>query len=336
MELYKGVTGYIETISHLNGGGSGLRQRSSCEAYWPLPQSLGQGYLSAIELRPGMVMAFGNLHVKTPIKAMLEFGSNAISFTYTIAGEHSWMSSGQGVPLYAWRSGYEILSSFRLQLNRVDAVPPSRTPTKVVAIYIDPATIFNLFPGIQGRLSRELNRIAKGDPQSAFYREMPATANVSMVIQDILARPYHGPFQRMFLESKCLELITHTLWRIHKQQTAVTCKRLRPEYAERVKNAKTLIDRHFCEDIHLQDLAGQVGLHHSKLSRFFQIIYDTTVFAYVRQLRLNQACFLLSRGDTSVTEVALAVGYSNLSHFAKVFKEHYGQTPSQFLRRNTG
>lgn len=335
MALYKGIIAYIEAISRLNGGGSKLELRSNAEVYWPLPECVGKGYFSVVKLRPGMVMALGNLQARAPIKTLLEFSGIPIAFTYTMAGEHSWISSSEGVPFYSWRSGYEILSSFRFQLGEVEVMPASRDPLKAMTIYLDPSAFFDLFPGMENQLPPELVRITKGDAGSAFYREMPATANVQMVMQDILARPYHGPFQRMFLESKGMELMTHTLWRIRRQQAASDLEALRPEYTERVKNAKKIIDRNFCEDINLRDLARQVGLHHSKLSLFFQMLYDTTVFGYVRQLRLNQACFLLSKGENSVTEVALAVGYSNLSHFAKVFKEHWGQTPSRFLRRKS-
>ena len=335
MTLYKDIVAYIEDMSRLNGGGSKLQLRSNFETYWPVPESVGKGYMSAVRLRPGMVMAYGDMEIRAPIKALLRFGGIPITFTYTMAGEHSRVSSSEGVPFYAWRSGYEILSSFRFQSGGVDVVPPSRDPCKVMSVYIDPAAFYDLFPGMKNYVPPDLDRIARGDTCSAFYREMTATVNVSMVIRDILTRPYRGPFQRMFLESKCMELMTHTLWRIRKQQNAAGVKTLRPEYAERVKNAKKIIDRHYFEDISLRGLARQVGLHHSKLSLFFQMLYDATVFDYVRQLRISQACFLLSKEGASVTEVALAVGYSNLSHFAKVFREHQGQTPSQFLRRNS-
>lgn len=334
MQLYKSVLGYMENMRRLNGG-SRLQFHSNAEVYWPLPEHVGKGYFLVVELRPGMVMAMNDVEVKAPFKVLFEFNGLPLIFTYTTAGDYSRITSIEGVTFYTCRSGYEILSSYRLQQGEVEVALPSREPFKAMSIYIDPTAFFDLFPGMEDQLPPELERIAHGDNQSIFYREMPATANVQMIMLDILARPYHGSFRRNFLESKARELMNHTLWRICQQQAASSLGTLQPEYVERVKNAKKIIDRHYCDNIHLRGLARQVGLHHSKLSLFFQQLYDTTVFGYVRRLRLNQACFLLSRGGDNVTEVALAVGYSNLSHFAKVFKEHYGRTPSEFLRGNS-
>jgi transcriptional regulator GlxA family with amidase domain len=49
-------------------------------------------------------------------------------------------------------------------------------------------------------------------------------------------------------------------------------------------------------------------------------------------MRLNKAKALLDDGIMNVTEVAYAVGYSSLSHFAKSFKDYHGAAPGNYLR----
>ncbi len=86
----------------------------------------------------------------------------------------------------------------------------------------------------------------------------------------------------------------------------------------------------------LVELAQAVGLSHSKLNRFFPQLYGTTVFHYLRDLRMHHARMLLNNGNMNVTEAAISVGYSNLSHFSNAFRDKFGLLPSQYLRQILG
>ena len=54
--------------------------------------------------------------------------------------------------------------------------------------------------------------------------------------------------------------------------------------------------------------------------------------SFIRELRLSKAAELLAEENQSVTQIAFAVGFDNLSYFAKVFQERYGVLPSQYGR----
>ena len=62
-----------------------------------------------------------------------------------------------------------------------------------------------------------------------------------------------------------------------------------------------------------------------------------TISRYLRNLRLERAAELLRSGRSNVTEAAMAVGYSSLSHFSKAFAEMFGVCPCAFpLHRKSG
>jgi AraC-like DNA-binding protein len=58
--------------------------------------------------------------------------------------------------------------------------------------------------------------------------------------------------------------------------------------------------------------------------------YGPDNLRYLRNLRLERAAELLRSGRSNVTEAALAVGYSSLSHFSKAFAEMSGVCPCVF------
>ena len=78
----------------------------------------------------------------------------------------------------------------------------------------------------------------------------------------------------------------------------------------------------------LVGLARMAGLSRSKLHHNFRAVYGATPFDYLRDRRLEKARISLDEGDMGVTEVAYSVGYSSLSHFAGVFKQYFGMSPS--------
>ena len=77
-------------------------------------------------------------------------------------------------------------------------------------------------------------------------------------------------------------------------------------------------------------LAAEVGCGAFHLSRSFSLHVGQTVPQYLRQLRLERAAQLLREGRCNVTEAAMTVGYSSLSHFSKAFWEAYGCCPGLY------
>jgi AraC-like DNA-binding protein len=75
-----------------------------------------------------------------------------------------------------------------------------------------------------------------------------------------------------------------------------------------------------------------VGLNDFKLKRGFRQVFDTTVFGYVRALRMEKARALLELGRLNVTQVASATGYSCFGHFSAAFKKRFGILPSDFKK----
>jgi AraC family transcriptional regulator len=68
------------------------------------------------------------------------------------------------------------------------------------------------------------------------------------------------------------------------------------------------------------------------LSREFRRYYSCTVGEYVRHLRIEYACRLLSASNASLAEIALAAGFFDQSHFARNFKWQTGMTPHEYRR----
>lgn len=96
------------------------------------------------------------------------------------------------------------------------------------------------------------------------------------------------------------------------------------------KNLRRLLDT--VDTIHLSvnELAQLSGRSLSSFNREFKTIYQVTAKQWLSEKRMHKARELLESECHSVTDVAMMVGYSNVSHFIKAFKDKFGNTPKTF------
>lgn len=80
---------------------------------------------------------------------------------------------------------------------------------------------------------------------------------------------------------------------------------------------------------------GAVGAMSSQsVNRLFHDHLQTTPHAYLQRLRLQKSAYLLRHSANNVLAVALSCGFKSETHFGKLFKKHYGQTPKHYRQRH--
>ena len=100
--------------------------------------------------------------------------------------------------------------------------------------------------------------------------------------------------------------------------------------SRRVTKVKEYISAHYSEQLHLEDMAALVGMAPTAFSRFFKQHTTHTLSDYIIDIRLGNAARMLVDTTTSISEIADACGFSNLSNFNRTFKSHRGYTPRDF------
>jgi AraC-like DNA-binding protein len=83
-------------------------------------------------------------------------------------------------------------------------------------------------------------------------------------------------------------------------------------------------------EVRMSEAARIAGMSEPSFSRFFKKNTGNNFVDCVRKLRIGQACRLLSKTRTPVTEICFEVGYNNISNFNRHFLSECGVTPSRY------
>lgn len=95
---------------------------------------------------------------------------------------------------------------------------------------------------------------------------------------------------------------------------------------------KSMEQKCFEDLISIPEMAEALHISVTKFKQLFAEVYDTSYLQYHIKKRLLAAQELLRQPKIRMGEIALKTGYSGISHFAKAYKKHFGNTPSDYHR----
>lgn len=80
----------------------------------------------------------------------------------------------------------------------------------------------------------------------------------------------------------------------------------------------------------LVNLASFWNMSESKMNKLFKQIFGNSIYNYYQVLRMNEAAYLIREEKLSVSETGYRLGFSNLSHFSRIFEKHIGMKPKKY------
>jgi AraC family transcriptional regulator, transcriptional activator of the genes for pyochelin and ferripyochelin receptors len=157
------------------------------------------------------------------------------------------------------------------------------------------------------------------------------TLEMLQVIHSICNNPLRGALGKLMVEAKILELVALQLTQFARSVTPKTTPpalALRPADRDTFYALRDYLAIHFADDLSLRSLSRMFGLNEFKLKKGFKILFQTTVFDYIHQRRMEHARHLLADRKMYVHQVANLVGYKNANHFSTAFKRTFGVKPA--------
>jgi AraC-like DNA-binding protein len=166
--------------------------------------------------------------------------------------------------------------------------------------------------------------------------EESAVANVTRLAsrhQQLLASLRQAPVlalaQKVWYQAKALEAAAEFFF-VAQDHHELFCRRTQRLSTERIEKVIAMLSKNLASPPPLEEIGRAVGCSAFHLSRTFSASMGMTIPQYLRQLRMERAAELLRSGKFNVTETAMEVGYSSLSHFSHAFHEAFGCCPGLY------
>ena len=282
-------------------------------------------FFQTIGIQPGIKMILANHGRCQQFQMNYEIERAPVSFCYTISQRiKTTMTSGTRKKCVVERSPGEGALAY---------LPKTRGTTSIswsgravgVSLHFCTHTFYELFNKLPQCL-KELSSVS-GDPTGKrFYQQSRFNEKTHFVLKQILECPYKGETQRLYFESKALELVALKLAEL-EQSCFSNIPDTNRKDLDRAREAYHILLSNIDHPPSLIGLSRLVGTNRNKLNQGFKAIYGDTVFNVLRNARLSKAWSLLKQTNLSLSEIALSVGYNNQSNFTTAFRKQFGKTP---------
>lgn len=191
--------------------------------------------------------------------------------------------------------------------------------------------------GLQkGNTSNTISLFEATGKKKAFVKTIQPCTKSKLVLEQMVHHTYEGVLKNIFLQSRALDLLLYSSDQFIQNDTEERygCRFLtQMEDRAKITKARDILLEQLDSPITIRELAKRVAMNECYLKKGFKAVYGTTIYDYFQKERMEKARGLLYEKGLSVSEVAIMMGYSCISHFSTAFKKHTGLKPCELLFR---
>lgn len=205
--------------------------------------------------------------------------------------------------------------------------------------------VANLLAGKSTREIKDMLQKMYGSTDDAGWRR-----EIGLVLAGTLTRVAlrHGLAVRNILDNADYALLMQggpevppaeaaAWWEVQFGQLGHALRKLRSTSSRScIRQVQEYVEAHLSENVSLSQAARHVFMNPSYLSRLFREETDESYSEFVTRRKMEEARRLLDQRDFKVYEASSAVGYADPAYFSRVFRRHFGVTPSEYRDRGTG
>jgi AraC-like DNA-binding protein len=286
-----------------------------------IPETKGAGYISGFSWGRDLRMMIRNYYLKEDVHVErtneLEEGQEDIIFM---------LSGVLPPPLQADKKLLPEHANILICRHAVSSimVMPRDTLFGSVTIAVSKQYLHQLFgkidhPVVAGVLDAGDNFVLESGISSTIIQT--AGEMLRQSIPEILESQYH--------KLKCEELLFH-VFAILMRREAVPSSGMHIDDIKAIYAVKSKLQLHPDEPPNVAGLAKGAGMSEPKLRKLFRQTFGKGVFEYYQFGRMQKAAELLREKHLSVSEVGYQLGFTNLSHFSRVFEQYMGTKPKKY------
>lgn len=202
---------------------------------------------------------------------------------------------------------------------------PAHTPIQYIVVGITATKLKSLLS--LHRLRGALKTIITNESSFLFFESMDA--ETKLLLKNIVYTRMNDILSPFYMHIKAQELLYLLFSKLSKRENA-KYKNINSADAEKLLMVRNEILKDLSTPPALSQLAQTAAMSQTKLKQLFKQTFGDSIYSYFQKTRIKEAAFLLKQAGLSVSETGYELGFSNLSHFSRLFKKHYGVTPKKY------
>jgi AraC-like DNA-binding protein len=292
-----------------------------------IPETMGEGYVRKVEFSSDFRLLIHRYKLKEDfiIKRKAAVVSNDLLSIFFYNNE-------QPIDLFyneeePVKFSQKNESAIQVTTNDLHSVIrfPANTETQFLVVGITATKLSSLI----GRESSSdiIQKMIAGKSSFLYFESM--NAETQHILKNIATVNMNDALSNFLLQIKVQELLHNLISKLAKREDTPQ-ESIASADAEKMLVVRSIILADLSEPPLLHTLATAVGMSETKLKQLFKQTFGDTIYNYYQQIRMEEAAFLLKQSGYSVSEVGYQLGFSNLSHFSRLFQRHYGIAPKKY------
>lgn len=295
------------------------------------PPEIGSGYIRRLKINHKMQIFIRNFELLTERRVRRENIENdknliIIAFHNIFKGKNASINNPSGLLSSKTNLPSALISSVGLD---EEVIIPGGIKTSSIVIVVYSDYLKELLD--TGENSNLIQTIISGD-QSFLFEEI-----ISPDIQDLAAEivnatiieELHGLYFRAKAEQLIYLLLVELLKRSEDSFGMINTCDVKVIYRVRDRILENIND-----PPRLEDLVLFSGMSKSKMQNLFKQVFGNSIYNYYQSFRMRQAAEMIREERISISEVGYQMGFSNLSHFTRMFERHIGVKPKKYASSN--
>ena len=288
-----------------------------------LPDMLGDGFIQEVYLNNGLYLCVHKYVLKQELilKRKVSAFSVALTMKFDCRRIPAKTNGTITESLFKNPKGCEV--EFGTANFFTELTIPANQIILFMVIGTERATIGKLIKS--GLEDVPIEQMISSNKYFVFHERM--TLDMERALKHLSVIEPTTQLSHLLYDAKTLELIYLLFSKLLSRDTKQTVF-VNPEDAAIIYSIRTERLKDFSVTPDLPKLAAQASMSQSKLKQLFSQIFGKSIYNYFQAERMDEAAFLLNQ--FTVSEVGYKVGFSNLSHFTRLFEKHHSIKPKKY------
>lgn len=292
-----------------------------------IPDEMGKGSVRKIDFDPGFKLLFHHYTFKEEFvlkRVAPKEKTDVVSIIFYISAVPNNFLSNENATYTCNKinnSAIEIASSDLNSMIRF----PAGAEIYFNVVGINKATLLAL---LNLDISNSLVGTITRDRSSFLFHEN-IWPDIEKILEHLSLINEQDPLSNLYFKIKVQELIYLLFEKLLKRECP-SQQIIGNADVEKLYVVRAAILADLREPPKLADLAKMIAMSETKMTTLFKQVFGDSIYNYYQKVRMGEAAFLLRQSGYSVSEVGYQLGFTNLSHFSRLFKKHYDLTPKKY------